>query len=177
VNYFLPDGEEATRSMAAEHTVDKAPNWLAHVRAEHLHTRAAVSLFDLTSFAKLHVAGPAAEEVLQRLCCADISKADACVYTGMLNERGGYESDCTVTKLRDELFMVVSPTAQATRDADWIRRGIEDNLKQGGGAAVVTDVTGSMAVLAVMGPLSRALLQRLTHESLSDEVRDTPAAL
>ena len=41
-----------------------------------------------------------------------------CVYTGMLNERGGYESDCTVTRLSDDAFLVVSPTGAATRDAD-----------------------------------------------------------
>ena len=36
--------------------------------------------------------------------------------TGMLNERGGYEADVTVTRVGENEFYVVSPTAQATRD-------------------------------------------------------------
>jgi glycine cleavage system aminomethyltransferase T len=51
--------------------------------------------------------------------------------------------------------MVVSPTGQATRDFDWLRRNLEDDV------AVVTDVTSAYSTLAVMGPESRRLLQRL----------------
>jgi 4-methylaminobutanoate oxidase (formaldehyde-forming) len=124
-----------------------------------------VSLFDVSSFSKLEVKGANAEGLMQRLCCADVSPRDRCVYTGMLNERGGYESDCTVTRTGPETFMVVSPTAQGTRDADWIRR----HLPEGGGGISVSDVTGSLSVLAVMGPQSRDLLQRLTSVPLDNE--------
>ncbi len=38
--------------------------------------------------------------MLQRLCANDVAVAPGrVVYTGMLNERGGYESDLTVTRL------------------------------------------------------------------------------
>jgi 4-methylaminobutanoate oxidase (formaldehyde-forming) len=82
----------------------------------------------------------------------------------MLNEHsGGYEGDVTVSRIGPESYLVVSPTAQATRDADHIRRhvGAADDVR-------ITDVSGSYSVLALMGPRSRELLQRLTTSALDD---------
>jgi glycine cleavage system aminomethyltransferase T len=39
-------------------------------------------------------------------------------YTGMLNERGGYESDFTVTRIDPDEFLIVTGSAQAVRDRD-----------------------------------------------------------
>jgi glycine cleavage system aminomethyltransferase T len=139
------DRREAAPRPEQEHianpTIDTQPPWLPYARAEHLHTRNHVSLLDMSSFAKIMVQGKDAEKLLQRLCCADVTGGAAAsagadhvdleagvgvvTYTGMLNEQGGYETDCTVTKLGPESFVVVSPTSQATRDADWIRRNID----------------------------------------------------
>ena len=82
-----------------------------------------------------------------------MSEVHTATYTGMLNEAGGYESDVTVTKLDASSFLVVAPTGQATRDADWIRRHLV------GRDATLVDVSNQIAVLAVMGPQSRALLR------------------
>ena len=81
----------------------------------------------------------------------------------MLNSDGGYESDCTVTKLGDDEFLVVSPTGSATRDADWIRRHLT-------GDATLVDVSNQLAVLAVMGPESLNLLKAcVTEPSVFDD--------
>ena len=102
---------------------------------------------------------------MQRLCCADVSDLNRAVYTGMLNERGGYETDCTVTRLGESEFLVVSPTAQATRDADWIRRNIENwNMND---TTTVRDISSSMCVLALMGPRSRDLLSEVMLQTHS----------
>ena len=72
----------------------------------------------------------------------------------MLNERGGYESDFTVTMLDHDEYMVVTGSAQAVRDRDVIERALATlpvHLR-----CTVVDVTSMSAVIAVMGPLSRA---------------------
>ena len=85
----------------------------------------------------------------------------------MLNERGGYETDCTVTRLGESEFLVVSPTAQATRDADWIRRNIENwNMND---TTTVRDISSSMCVLALMGPRSRDLLSEVMLQKLDND--------
>jgi 4-methylaminobutanoate oxidase (formaldehyde-forming) len=139
-------------------------NWFPCAAAEHRAVREAVGLFDQTSFCKLRLEGPDALAVLQRLCANDVDvPRGRIVYTQMLNERGGIEADLTVTRLAAEVFLLVTATAAATHDADWIRRHLGD------ARAVLTDVTSGEAVLGVMGPRSRALLARLTDADLSSE--------
>ncbi|MGI9417236.1 MAG: aminomethyltransferase family protein, partial [Geminicoccaceae bacterium] len=140
-------------------------NWFELSGEEHEAARTAAAFFDLSSFAKLLVQGPDAEAMLQHLCANDVGVAPGrCVYTGLLNPRGGYESDLTVTRLDAETFLLVTGSAQAVRDRHWIRRNMPEQA-----AAVVTDVTSAYAVFAVMGPNARALLSRLTPADLGNE--------
>jgi heterotetrameric sarcosine oxidase gamma subunit len=82
----------------------------------------------------------------------------------MLNERGTYESDVTVTRTGPEEFLIVSSAATTERDKDHIRK----NLPHGANATLV-DVTSAYAVFGVMGPKSRDLLATLTTADLSDQ--------
>jgi len=47
----------------------------------------------------LHTQGDGVMETMQMLCANNVDiPVGKIVYTGMLNERGGYETDCTVTR-------------------------------------------------------------------------------
>jgi 4-methylaminobutanoate oxidase (formaldehyde-forming) len=85
------------------------------------------------------------------------------VYTGMLNARGTYESDVTVTRTGDAAFLIVSSAAATERDQDHIRRNLPPNAN-----ATLVDVTSAYAVFGVMGPASRDLLSALSDADLSD---------
>jgi heterotetrameric sarcosine oxidase gamma subunit len=159
-NFFAPPGT----SPAVEYSWSK-PKWLPWVAEEHANTRSNVTVFDQTSFSKYLVVGPDAERALQWLCTGDVAvEPGRTVYTGMLNARGTYESDVTVTRLSESEYLVVSSAATTERDQDHVRR----NLPPGSSVAVV-DLTSSHAVLGVMGPRSRELLSRLTSADLSSE--------
>ncbi|MGN6550686.1 MAG: GcvT family protein [Pararhizobium sp.] len=138
-------------------------NWSGAVERETKATREAAVLFDQTSFAKFRLEGRDAVKVLNRLCAADVDVAvGRTVYTGMLNARGGYESDLTVMRLAPEVFLIVTGSAQGVRDADWIRRNMPSDAR-----AVLTDVTSAYSVLSLMGPRSRDILSRLTPADLT----------
>ena len=140
------------------------PNWLAWSAAEQRTARQRVAVFDQTSFSKYLVAGRDAEALLQWLCTADIAvEPGRTVYTGMLNSRGTYEADITVTRLSREEFLLVSSAATTERDKDHITRRIRDCCH-----AALTDMTSSYAVYGVMGPKSRALLSALSRSDFSD---------
>eukprot|EP00937_MAST-01D_sp_MAST-1D-sp2_P002024 g2024.t1 len=153
----LEEGQELERERVAGYTFGR-PAWLAHAGAEHLHTRAACSLFDVSSFAKTLVVGADAEAAMQRICANNVAVPPGqLVYTPMLNAAGGFESDVTVARLSAEEYLVVSPTAHATRDLHWIR---SDLARAPRVHAAAVDVTGATSVLALMGPLSRRVLAR-----------------
>ena len=50
------------------------------------------------------------------------------VYTQMLNDRGGIESDLTVTRLSETAFLLVVPGATLRRDLAWLHRHLGDDL-------------------------------------------------
>jgi glycine cleavage system aminomethyltransferase T/glycine/D-amino acid oxidase-like deaminating enzyme len=140
------------------------PAWFDAEARESIAARNAVVLFDQSSFAKILVDGADAPALLQRLCANDVDVAPGrIVYTGMLNERGGYESDLTVMRLSRERYMLVTGTGQAIRDLDWIRDAIAPADR-----VSVLDVTSSLAVFSIMGPSSRRLLRGLTSEDLGN---------
>jgi glycine cleavage system T protein len=137
-------------------------NWFPCAAGEHRAVRERVGLFDQSSFTKLLLEGPDAAAVLDSLCANQVDVPPGrVVYTQMLNPRGGIECDLTVTRTAEDAYLIVTAAAAATHDADWIRRHLGD------ARAVLSDVTSAWAVLGVMGPRSRALLERLTDADLS----------
>ncbi|MGZ4468612.1 MAG: GcvT family protein [Nocardioidaceae bacterium] len=154
-NYFAPPGVDP----AIEYAWGKQ-NWLPWSAAEQRATREAVAVFDQTSFSKYLVVGADAEASLQWICTNDVAVGvGSTVYTGLLNRRGTYESDLTVTRTGDQEFLLVSSSATTERDQDWLRR----NVPAGHDTRVV-DVTSAYAVLGVMGPRSRELLARVSDD-------------
>jgi glycine cleavage system T protein len=151
-NWFAEEGQ------AREYQYSwKRQNWFENSRAEHMAVRQGVGLFDMTSFGKIRIEGRDACAFLNRLCGNEMDVAvGRVVYTQMLNKNGGIESDLTVTRLSETAFLAVVPGACLQRDLAWMRRHLGDAF------AVITDVTAGEAVLCVMGPKARDLMQRVS---------------
>ena len=138
-------------------------NWFANNRAEHMTVREGVGLFDMSSFGKIRVEGRDACAFLQRLCGNDVDvEVGQLVYTQMLNERGGIESDLTVTRLSETAFLMVVPAATVVRDIAWLKRHLGDEF------VVITDTTVQEAVLCIMGPKSRDLMRLVSPDDFSN---------
>ena len=139
-------------------------NWFPNHAAEHRATREDVTIFDQSGFSKLTLKGRDAVNVLQRLCGNNVDvPASKTVYTGLFNERGGFESDLTLVRVTQEEFYIITGTSQTVRDFDWISRHIGSSER-----ADLTDVTERFGVLGLMGPNSRGLLSRVADADLSN---------
>jgi glycine cleavage system aminomethyltransferase T/glycine/D-amino acid oxidase-like deaminating enzyme len=140
-------------------------NWFEACAAECLATRDAVALYDQSSYPKFMVQGRDACRVLNQISCANVDVAlGKIVYTQWLNPRGGIEADLTLTRLAADQFLVVSAVGSHQRDLAWLREHIPAQAH-----CIVTDVTAGMALIGLMGPASRDLLQRLGGESLDNQ--------
>jgi len=158
-DWFAPQGVEPVY----QYTWEK-PNWLEYQGHEHMAVRDGVGLYDLTSMGKFLFQGPDAEQVLQKLCSNDIAvPVGKVVYTPVLNARGGFETDVTVTRFSEDTFFIVTAAATVVHDYDHFKRLIPEDAR-----AAITDVTHAYAMLAIMGPKSRDLLQALTPGDLSN---------
>jgi 4-methylaminobutanoate oxidase (formaldehyde-forming) len=68
-----------------------------------------------------------------------------------------------VTRLDETSYLVVTAAATQVRDLAWARANTAADKR-----AAWTDVTSAYATLSIMGPKSRALLQSLTPNDISD---------
>ena len=84
------------------------------LRAEHLHTRAQAGLFDVSHMGQIRVTGRGLHEALERALPLDFDgwPVGAQRYSLLLNERGGIEDDLMVTRLADEVRIVVNASGR-----------------------------------------------------------------
>ena len=139
-------------------------NWFscADYEAKQLMTKCA--FFDQSSFAKYSVEGRDACKVLNNISANNVDvEPGRIVYTQWCNERGGIEADLTVTRLDENKFLVVTGAVPQVRDMAWLKRHTPDDA-----LCVSTDITSGLPMIAVMGPNSRALLQKLSGADLSN---------
>lgn len=157
-NWYAPMGVEAKY----EYSYGRE-NWFEYSANEHRSVRENVALFDQTSFAKYRLQGADAMPILNWVCSNDIDVAvGRVVYTQWLNERGGIEADLTITRLAEDDFLIITSGETEVRDYFWLKRQIPREAH-----AFLTNVTSGYAVLSVMGPRSRELLQALSPDDLT----------
>ena len=141
-------------------------NWFENAAVEHRALRNGVGIYDMSSFGKIRIEGPDAESLLNHVCGNDVSvPVGTIVYSQFLNRSGGIESDVTVTRLSETAYLVITPAATRLADQTWLLR----HRNHRDDRAVITDVTAGEAVLAVMGPLSRSLLESASSGSFSND--------
>ncbi|XP_075230059.1 pyruvate dehydrogenase phosphatase regulatory subunit, mitochondrial [Lycorma delicatula] len=157
-------GEPAPYRIAATNTFGK-PDWFDFVDAEYAACREMVGLSDYSSFTKIDLWSKGKEVVnsLQYLCSNDVDvPIGSIIHTGMQNETGGYENDCSLARLSENHYMMIAPTIQQTRCKVWIQRHLPSD-----GSVSLSDVTSMYTAICIMGPFTRSLLSELTDTDLS----------
>jgi 4-methylaminobutanoate oxidase (formaldehyde-forming) len=140
-------------------------NWSRAIGYEHQMTRKTAGLFDETSFNKFEVRGPGALAFLNKVCANQIDRpVGTVVYTQCLNPRGGIECDFTVTRLSDEIFLIITGTAFGQHDSSWLRLNMPND-----GSVSLEDVTSAYACIGLWGPNARTILAKVTGDDISKE--------
>jgi 4-methylaminobutanoate oxidase (formaldehyde-forming) len=143
----------------------KRQNFFGNVADELAAVRSNVGLYDMSSFGKIRVEGRDATAFLNHIGGGQYDvPVGKIVYTQFLNDRAGIEADVTITRLSDTAYLVVTPAATRLADETWMRR------HQGDFNVVITDVTAGEAVLAVMGPNARKLMQAISPNDFTNAV-------
>jgi len=132
--------------------------------AEHLHTRDAVSMFDMTSFSSIMVEGPDATSFLQRMCSNDVdSEVGKVRYSLLCNEGGGILGDVTVVRLDDDRYMITTGGGNSPAiHGGWLEEHAPDTVS-------VQIQEGGKTTIGLWGPKARLLLQRCTDADVSND--------
>ncbi|ELL0572846.1 glycine cleavage system aminomethyltransferase GcvT [Vibrio fluvialis] len=124
------------------------------VKKEHLHTREAAGLFDVSHMGQLRLHGEGAAAALETLVPVDVvDLAEGKQrYAFFTNEQGGILDDLMVANLGDHLFVVVNA---ACKEQDI--NHLQAHLPSG----VELEIIDDRALLALQGPKAAEVLARL----------------
>ena len=139
------------------------PDWFEQVGREVANAHERAAIFDQSTFGKIDVKGADASRFLNRVCANQMDRPPGrAIYTAMLNDRGGIESDLTVLRLGDNHYRLYVGTTAIRRDLAWLKRHIGDH------AVTLDDVTPDFAVLGLMGPDAASIANQVGAGALND---------
>lgn len=131
------------------------------IRAEHAAVRTAAGLFDVSHMGEFTVRGPQAEDLVQYLTVNDVSKIvpGQAQYSALCNESGHILDDLLVYRFADRFVLVVNA---GNRDKDWSWVATHAAAFD----VEVSDDSDDIALIALQGPASQAVLTPLTDIDL-----------
>ena len=151
------------------------------ILAEHRQVRTRAGLFDLGHMGQLDVTGPDALAFLQYTTTNDVSRLGPgeAAYGMLPNDRGGVVDDIFVYRKpegQDGYFVVINA---ANIDRDLARWG-ELAERRSDLDVTLTHLSDSLGMIAIQGPASEAIIQKLTDLDLASlpyfSLRDTEIA-
>ena len=130
--------------------------------AEHLYTRRACGLFDVSHMGEFWVKGPNALAFIQSVTSNDASvlPLGKAQYTCFPNDKGGIVDDLLVYHYEPEKYLLVVNAGNIDKDWDWC---VSHNTV----GAELENSSDRTAQLAIQGPKAQEVLQRLTPVDLS----------
>jgi aminomethyltransferase len=136
-----------------------ASSYDPHPDREYAAIRNAAALFDVSPLYKYIITGKDAARLLDRMVTRDVMKCAVgqVLYTPWCDSHGKVVDDGTVSRLDDVTYRLTS----AEPNIRWL------SLNAQGMNAYISDVSKSTGALALQGPLSRTILQKLTPADLS----------
>jgi aminomethyltransferase len=132
------------------------------ILAEHMATRTAAGLFDVSHMGEIEVHGDQALELVQHVTCNDAAKLEIgqAQYSGLMTEQGTFVDDLLVHKISDKHYFLCVNAGNQDQDFEHIRSHNLTNAK-------VENAGKRYSQLAVQGPKALEILQRLTEVPLN----------
>jgi len=131
------------------------------IMAEHLATRTAAGLFDVSHMGEIEVRGGRALELVQHVTCNDASKlaVGQAQYSGLMTERGTFVDDLLVHKISETHYFLCVNAANQDQDFEHIRA-------HNRAGAQIENAGERYSQLAVQGPKALGILQRFANVPL-----------
>ncbi len=152
--YFGPSGFKEKPTL-------RRSNAFEIVGAECRMVREGVGLLDIASFSRYEVTGSEAGNWLDWLMVSRMPKAGRARLTPMLSETGKLKGDLTVINWGDGTYWIEGSYYLR----QWHMRWFADHAREG---ANIRDISDDVIGFSLSGPKSRALLERITYQDVSN---------
>ena len=161
---FGPDGFEEMPSLNRSNAFDL-------VKQEHQNVRDNVGMLDITGFSRYEVKGEGAEQWLDKLFATKLPVANRARLAVMLGHDGRLKGDLTCFNWGDGTYWIMGSYYLR----EWHMRWFADHMARGGRAIEVSgdvrlqDISDNIGGYALSGPNSRKVIEKLTHQDLSND--------
>ncbi len=156
--YFAPDG-----SVPEEAASLKRSNAFPKVGLECLAVQKGVGVFDCSSFAKYEFSGPSAEAALDRIVANKLPSVGEVQTAPLLSSAGRLMGELTIMRVSSDRFLLTGSGYLQ----NWHMRWFEEHMPTSG--VTLTNLSDAYQGIAITGPRSRELLQRMTASDVSAE--------
>lgn len=138
-------------------------NYDTTIQVEHQNVRNNVGVFDVSHMGQFIIEGNKALDFIQNLTSNDASKliVGQAQYTCLTNDIGGIVDDMLVYKLGMGKYMMVVNAANLKKDWAWVNNHNNFN-------ALPTNASDRMGIIAIQGPNSIKVLQKITETDLAE---------
>lgn len=145
---------------------DMPVQYKAGVIEEHMRTRTAAGLFDVSHMGEIFVEGEDAIAFVNRITTNDVTKLvdGQAHYSALTNERGGIVDDLLVYRFFHDKLLLVVNAATTDKDWEWVSSQLKDE------AVTLTNASADYCQIAVQGPDALGIAQKLTDLDL-DAIR------
>lgn len=139
------------------------PVQYAGIIEEHKRVRESAGLFDVSHMGEFEVKGKDAKAFLQKILTNDLDKTKPgkTLYSPMCYEDGGTVDDLLIYCFSEEHYWLVVNASNIDKDWQWINSKME-------GDVTLTDISDSIALLALQGPKAQSILALLTDLNLNE---------
>lgn len=160
----LYDTHKSLNAQLVEFAGWEMPLSYSGVLEEHRAVRTAAGLFDVSHMGRIQVSGQGAKGLLQYLSTSDVAglRPNQACYTLFCNARGGIIDDLIIYKLERLSYLVCVNAVNREKCLKWMSSNSQKFAN-----VTVEDLSEGIAQLALQGPLSLEILQRLTDIELS----------
>src|ERR1700724_283654 len=131
------------------------------ILAEHLATRTAAGLFDVSHMGEIEVRGERALDLVQHVTCNDAARLIVAQahYSGFMTAQGTFVEDLLVHKISDTYYFLCVNAGNQDQDFEHIRA-------HNRAGAQMENAGERYSQLAIQGPKALGILQRFTSVPL-----------
>jgi aminomethyltransferase len=129
------------------------------VLEEYYAVRKAAGLFDVSHMGRIEVTGDQAESFLQWISTNDVSRlrVGQAQYAMICQTSGGILDDVFVYKTAPAVFLVCVNASNREKILQWFLENQVEKFRE----AVIRDRSAELAQIAIQGPASKAIMQKL----------------
>lgn len=130
---------------------------------EHQGVRNAAGLFDVSHMGEILVTGNGAKGYIQQLVTNDIQgcQPSQIIYSPMCYQNGGVVDDLLIYMINEENYLLVVNASNTEKDYQWMKSLLHPGVQ-------IQNVSESYAQLAIQGPASERILQKISDADVSN---------